>query len=108
MNVFFYLGVQKSVLMGIMTMLVCNMDPNAFAQTPARKEAVKKRNALMVVPGTTVSKCVEDLGTSISSTLMHTKQQLMIGAVETHCKTNITKNGMLTWIIVVLEVSLWL
>ena len=74
-------------------MLVCNMDPNVFAQTQARKEAVMKGNAPMVVPVTTVSKCVEDLGTSISSTLMHTKQQLMIGAVETHCKTNITKGG---------------
>ena len=85
-------------------MLVCNMDPNAFAQTLAHKETVKKRNALMVVPGITVSKCVEDLGTSISSTLMHTKQQLMIGAVETHCKTNITKNGTQIWNIAVIQV----
>ena len=28
---------------------------------------------------------------------MHTKQQLMIGAVEIQRKTNFTKNGMLTW-----------
>ena len=85
-------------------MLACNMDPNAFAQTQARKEAVKKGNAIMVVPVTTVSKCVEDLGTSISSTPMHTKQQLMIGAVETHCKTNITKGGTQIWNIVAIQV----
>ena len=86
-------------------MLVCNMDPNAFAQTQAHKEAVKKGNAIMVVPATTVSKCVADLGTSISSTLMHTEQQLMIGAVETLCRTNIIKNGTLIWTIVRIQAS---
>ena len=90
--------------MGIMTMLACNMDPNAFAQTQAHKEAVKKGNAIMVVLVITLSKCVADLGTSISSTPMHTKQQLMIGAVETHCKTNITKNGTQIWNIVAIQV----
>ena len=94
---FSYLGVQKSVLMGIMTMLVCNMDPNAFAQTLAHKETVKKGNALMVVQATTTLKCVADLDTSIFSILMHTKPQLMIGAVETLLRTVIIKNGMPTW-----------
>ena len=36
---------------------------------------------------------------------MHTKQQLLIGAVEIQPKTNITKNGMLTWAYVTLKVS---
>ena len=83
--------------MMVMTMPACNMDLNAYALTPAHKETAKHRNALLVVQGTTVSKCVEDLDISISSTLMHTEQQLMIGAVEIQRKTNFTKNGILTW-----------
>ena len=90
--------------MMVMNMLACNMDLNAYALTPARKETVKHRNALLVVQGTTVSKCVEDLDISISSTLMHTEQQLMIGAVETLCRTNIIKNGTLIWTIVRVQV----
>ena len=81
--------------MMVMTMLACSMDLNAYALTLARKETVNHKNALLVVQGTTVSKCVEDLDISISSTPMHTKPQLMIGAVETQPKTTITKNGML-------------
>ena len=81
-------------------MLVCNMDLNAYVPTLVRKETAKKRNALMVVLGTIVSRCVEDLDISISSTLMHTKPQLMIGAAETLLKTSTTRNGMPTWIIV--------
>ena len=87
-------------------MLVCNMDLNAYAPTLDPKETAKKRNALMVVLGTIVLRCVEDLDTSISSTLMHTKPQLMIGAVDTLCRTNIIKNGTPIWAIVRVQVSL--
>ena len=88
-----------------MTMLACSMGHNAFAQTLGHKKTARKGNALMVVQGTIASKCVEGLDTSISSTPMPTEPQLMIGAVETHCKTNITKNGMLIWATVALQVS---
>ena len=76
------------------------MDHSAYAQILDHKKTARKGNALMVAQATRVSKCAEGLGTSTFSTLMHTKPQLMIGAVETLLKTSITRNGMLTWIIV--------
>ena len=86
-------------------MLVCSMAHNASAQTLDLKEIVRRGNVLMVVQATTASKCVEGLDTSISSTLMHIKPQLMIGAAGALLKTYTTKNGMLTWINVVQQVS---
>ena len=83
-----------------MTMLACSTGPSAYAQTLDHRETARKRNALMAVQGTIVSKCVEGLDTSIFSTLMHTKRKLMIGDVETLHKIYITKNGMRTWVIV--------
>ena len=88
--------------MGTTTMLVCSMGHIAYAQTLGHKKTALKGNALMVVQATTASKCVEGLDTSISSTLMCTAPQLMIGAVEIWHKTNISKNGMPTWVIVIL------
>ena len=102
---FSYLGVQKSVRMGTMTMLVCNMDHSAYALTLDHKETVRKGNALTVVQATTTSKCVEALDTSIFFILMHTRPQLMIGAAGALLRTYTTKNGMLTWINVVQQVS---
>ena len=88
-----------------MTMLAYNMDHSASAQTLDHKEIVRKVNALMVVQVTVASKCAEGLDTSTFSTLMRTKPQLMIGAVETLLRTDIIKNGMLTWTSVALQVS---
>ena len=86
-----------------MTMLVYNMDHSASAQTLDHKEIVNKGNAPMVVQATVASKCVEGLDTSISSILMHTVPHMMTGVVETQHKTNIIKDGMLTWGIVVVQ-----
>ena len=86
-------------------MLDCNMDHSAYALTLDHKETVRKGNALTVVQATTASKCVEALDTSIFSILMHTKPQLMIGAAGALLRTSTTKNGMLTWISVVQQVS---
>ena len=80
-----------------MTMLVYNMDHNVSALTLDHKEIVRKGSAHTVVQATVASKCVEALDTSISSTLMHTVPHMMTGIVGTQHKTNITKNGMLTW-----------
>ena len=88
-----------------MTMLACSMGPSAYARTLDHRETARKRNALMAVQETIVSKCVEGLDTSIFSTLMHTKPQLMIGAAGALLRTYTTKNGMLTWISVVQQVS---
>ena len=82
-------------------MLECSMGHSAYALTLDHKETVRKGNALMVVQATTTSKCVEVLDTSTFSILMHTKPQLMIGAVETLLRTVIIKNGMPTWTSVV-------
>ena len=92
----------KSAPMGVTTMPACSMGHNAYAQTLGHKEVARKADALMVVQATTASKCVEGLDTSISSTLMCTAPQLMIGAVAIWHKTNISKNGMPTWVIVIL------
>ena len=86
-------------------MLACSMGHSAYAQTLDHKKTARKGDALMAVQATTVSKCVEGLDTSISSTLMPTEPQLMIGAVETHYKTTITKNGMPIWPNVALQVN---
>ena len=86
-------------------MPACSMGHNAYAQTLGHKETARKGDALMVVQVTTASKCVEGLDTSTSSIPMPTEPQLMIGAVETHCKTCITKNGIPIWATVALQVS---
>ena len=97
------LGVSRYALTEIMTMLVYNMDHSVSAQTLDHKEIVNKGNAPMVVQATVASKCVEGLDTSISSILMHTVPHMMTGVVETQHKTTFTKNGMLTWGIVMVQ-----
>ena len=87
-------------------MLACSMAHNAYAQTLGHKETVRQRNVIMVVQVTRTSKCAEGWDISTFFTLMHTKPQLMIGAVETQCRTNIIKNGMPTWATVRAQVSL--
>jgi len=82
-----------------MIMLACSMAPSVYAPTLVHREPVRLDNALMAALETTPSKCAEGLGTSTSSTLMHTKQQLMTQAVGTPCRTPTTKNGMKTWAI---------
>ena len=81
-------------------MLACSMAHNAYAQTLGHKETVRQRNVIMVVQVTRTSKCAEGWDILTFFTLMHTKPQLMIGAVELQHKTCTTKNGMLTWTIV--------
>ena len=88
-----------------MTMLGYSMGHNVYVQTLDHKETAREINATMVALATVASRCAEGLDTSIFFILMPTKPPLMIGAVETLHKTSFTKNGMLTWIIVVLEVS---
>ena len=83
-----------------MTTLACSMGHSAYAQTLDHKKTARKGNAPMAVQATRASKCAEGLDTSTFSTLMRTKPQLMIGAVETLLKTSITKNGMPIWTIV--------
>ena len=86
-------------------MLARSMGHNAFAQTLDHRKTARKGDALMVVQATTRSKCAEGLDTSTSSTRMPTEPQSMTGAAETLHKTNITKSGMPTWAIVILQVS---
>ena len=81
-------------------MLVCSMVPSAFAPTLVHREPVMLDSAHMAVLEIALSKCVEGLATSTSSTLMHTKQQLMTGAVATRRKTPTTKSGTMIWGIV--------
>ena len=88
-----------------MTMLGCSMGHSVYVQTLDHKEPARGINVTMLVQATVASRCAEGLGTSISFILMPTKPLLMIGAVEILHKTSITKNGMPTWIIAVLEVS---
>ena len=79
-------------------MQACSMAPSAFAPTLVHREPVMLDSAHMAVLEIALSKCVEGLATSIFSTLMHIKPQLMIGAAGALLKTYTTKNGMLTWI----------
>ena len=57
-------------------------------------------SALMDVLETIQSRCAEDLDTSTSSILIHTKQQLMMGDAVTQYRTPTTKSGIKTWVIV--------
>ena len=82
-------------------MLVCSMALSAYAPTQVQWELVMLDNALMAALETAQSKCAEDLGTSISSTLTHTKQQLMTLAVGILCRTPTIKSGIKIWVIVV-------
>ena len=77
-----------------------SMAPSAFAPTLVHREPVMLDSAHMAVLEIALSKCVEGLATSTSSTLMHTKQQLMTGVVETPCRTPTIKSGIKTWVIV--------
>ena len=86
--------------MEIMTMQDCSMGRNAYVQIQVHKETVSRGNAIMGAQETAPSKCVEALATSTSSTLMHTRQPLMTGAVETQHKIPTTKSGMRTLAIV--------
>ena len=86
-------------------MLVCSMAPNVYAPTKVHREPVTLDNALMAALETAQSKCAEDLGTSISSTLTHTKQQLMTLAVGILCRTPTIKSGTKTWDIAMHQVS---
>ena len=95
------LGVSKYALTRTMTMPGCNMGHSAYALTLDRRKTVRQGNVHMAVQVIIVSNCVEDLDTSIFSTLMHTKLKLTIWDVETRHKIYITKNGMQTWVIVV-------
>ena len=88
-----------------MTMLGYSMGHNVYVQTLDRKEPARGINVTMVVQATVASRCAEGLDTSIFFIPMPTKPLLMIGAVETLHKTSITKNGMLTWTIVIQQVS---
>ena len=83
-------------------MLDCSMAPSAYVPILVLRERVMLDNALMAALETIQSRCAEGLDTSTFSTLMPTKQQLMIGAVATRCKIPTTKNGTMTWDIVVL------
>ena len=83
-----------------MITLAYSMAPSVYAPTQVHREPVTLDNALMVALETARSKCAEGLGTSTSSTLMHTKQRLMTGAVGPQCKTPTIKSGIQTWVIV--------
>ena len=92
----FFSGVLLTALREIMIMLAYSMAPNAFVQILAHRESVMRAGAIMDVQETAQSKCVEGLVTSTSSTLTHTKPQLMTGAVATRRKTPTTKSGTMT------------
>ena len=83
-----------------MITLAYSMAPSVYAPTQVHREPVTLDNALMVALETAQSKCAEGLGTSTSSTLMHTKQRLMTGAVGTPSRIPTTKSGTMTWVIV--------
>ena len=89
-------------------MLVCSMAPNVYAPTKVHREPVTLDNALMVALETARSKCAEGLGTSTSSTLMHTRLQLMTLDVEALHRTPTTKGGLKTWAIVTYQQPLQL
>ena len=82
-------------------MLACSMALSAYVPTLVHREPVMPDSVLMAALETALSKCAEDLVTSTFSTLMPTKQLLMIGAVATQYKIPTTKNGTMTWDIVV-------
>ena len=82
-------------------MLACSMVPSAYVPTLAHREPVMPDSALMAVLETALSKCVEGLVTSTSSTRMHIKLQLMTGAVVTQSRTPTTRSGIKTWVVVV-------
>ena len=81
-------------------MLACSMAPSVSAPTLVHREPVMLDSAHMAALETAQSRCAEGSVISISSTLMHTKQQLMTGDVETLCRTPTTKSGTMTWVIV--------
>ena len=81
-------------------MLDCSMAPNAYVPILVLWEQAMLDNAPMAALETIQSRCVEGLDTSTFSTLMPTKQQLMIGAVATQCKIPTTKSGIRTGVIV--------
>ena len=80
-------------------MLDCSMAPNAYVPILVLWEQAMLDNAPMAALETIQSRCVEGLDTSTFSTLMHTKQQLMTGDVETLSRIPTTKSGIRTWVI---------
>ena len=86
-------------------MLAYSMAPSASVQTLVHREPVMLDSAPMDVLVPIQSKCAEGLDISTSSTLMHTKQRLMTGVVETQYRIPTTKNGTMIWVIVMLLVS---
>ena len=95
-DIFYFSGVWLTAPLEVMIMLVYSMAPSAFAPIPALREPVMRAGAIMDVPETAQSKCVEVLVTSTSSTPTHTKPRLTTGAVGTLLKTPTTKNGTTT------------
>ena len=81
-------------------MQACSTARNVSVQTLDPRETAMSLSAHMDVQETTLLTCAEGLGTSTSSTPMHTKQQLMTGAAVTPCRIPTTKSGIKTWAIV--------
>ena len=81
-------------------MQACSTAHSVSVPTLDPKETVMNLSALMDALETALLKCVEGLGTSTSSTLMHTSQLLMTLDVEALHKTPTTKGGLMTWAIV--------
>ena len=78
-------------------MQACSTAHSVSVPTLDPKETVMNLSALMDALETALLKCVEGLGTSTSSTLMHTSQLLMTLDVETLPRTPTTKGGLKTW-----------
>ena len=84
-------------------MQACSTARNVSVPTLDPRETAMSLSAHMDVQEIAPSTCVEGLGTSTSSTLMHTRLQLMILDVEAPRRTPTTKSGMQTWV----TVALW-
>ena len=78
-------------------MLDCSTVRNVSVPTLDPKETAMNLSAHMHVLETAPSPRAEGLGTSTSSTLMHTSQQLINLDVETLHRTPTTKDGLKTW-----------
>ena len=78
-------------------MQACSTARNVSVQTLDPRETAMSLSAHMDVQETTPLTCAEGLGTSTSSTLMHTSRQLMTLDVEAPPRTPTTKGGLMTW-----------
>ena len=70
---------------------------NVSVPTPDPRETAMSLSAHTDVQETAPSTCAEGLGTSTSSTPMHTSLQLMTLDVEAPRRTPTTKGGLKTW-----------